>query len=433
MGLMTSLARGGPTLDGVEVPARRSVGGSAALSFPVLGAQPSASGMLVSQATAIGVATVRQCVGIRAGSLARCAPRLVPHGQRYTAESLADPTLDRLFRRPNRIQPWFNFAEFIAASLLMRSNAYIVKLRDGSGAITELIPVNPDLVQVLEAVDGSLFYQTSRIGLWLAAVLSDVPIAIPDYDVIHIRDLSFNALLGAARLSTGRDTIGLAISQEQQASRWAGSGARPAGILKTSKQLTEDAALRLKRRWEELNAGVLNAGRTAVLEDGLEWQQMQMNSVDLEFLKSREFQVREICRLFDVQPYMVGEAAGMAKGLIAELNADFVNRVVMNDVTRIEQALSLGLELADDREIMLDHRELLRADLSTQMDLARKGFLSGLVSQNEGRAQIGQPRRPEPEADRLYPPTNLAPNGSAIDGVAGDGAGRPKDGEDPAP
>lgn len=433
MGLMTSLVRNGSTIDAIEVPSQRSIGSSAALSFPILGSQPSASGMLVSQATAIGVSTVRQCVGIRAGMLARCAPLLVPAGGGYAAAGLIDPAVTRLFRRPNRVQPWFNFAEFVAASLLMRSNAYIVKLRNGLGDITELVPINPDLVQVLEAVDGTLFYQTSRIGLWLSSVLSDVPIAIPDYDVIHIRDLSFNLLLGAARLSTGRDTIGLAISQEQQAARWAGNGARPAGILKTAKQLTEDAAVRLKRRWEELNAGVQNSGRTAVLEDGLEWQQMQMNSVDLEFLKSREFQVREICRLFDVPPHMVGETASMARGVIGELNADFVNRVIMNDVDRVQQALTLGLELDDTREICLDPRKLLSADLATQMELARKGFLSGLVTQNEGRAQIGQPKRTEPEADKLYPPTNLAPNGSAIDGVAADGAGRPEAGKDPAP
>lgn len=429
MAFMTDLVRGASASGGrapiAEVASTRSASGAPSLALPVLGAMPSATGMLVSQATAMGVSTVRQCVALRAGALARCAPRIVPRGRRLVGSSIADPVVDRLFARPNRVQPWYNFAEFVGASLLLRSNAYIVKLRNALGEIIELVPVNPDLVQVLEAPGGMLFYSISRLGLWMASVLDDLPISVPDYDVIHIRDLAFNLLVGASRLATGRDTVGLAIAQEQQSARWMGNGARPAGVLTTDKSLSQEAAARLAANWNQLNAGVQNTGRTAVLEEGLKWQQISMNADVLEFLKSREFQVREICRLFDVMPHMVGEPVALAKASIAELNADWVNRVVMSDVTRVEQMMSIGLEIGDDFEVMLDERELLRGDLAMQMTIARQGFLSGLVTQNEGRHMIGLPRIDKPEADELHPPVNLAPHGSAIDGTGADGAGKP--------
>lgn len=47
---------------------------------------------------------------------------------------------------------------------LLRGNAYAVCLRDGRGQPTELIPVNPDAVMVLEAADGSIFYNTNKSG-----------------------------------------------------------------------------------------------------------------------------------------------------------------------------------------------------------------------------------------------------------------------------
>ena len=53
--------------------------------IPPLGSVPSASGLMISQATAMAVSAVYACVAIRAKDVARCTPRLfVPnvHGGR---------------------------------------------------------------------------------------------------------------------------------------------------------------------------------------------------------------------------------------------------------------------------------------------------------------------------------------------------------------
>lgn len=411
----------------------KSVGTSVSpTGIPQLGAFPSATGLLVSQSTAMTVSTVYACVRIRAGAVARCMPRLLRADEKTGEQEVADHWLARLIRRPNRTQTWFEFIEMMQAGFLLKGNAYAVLLRGRDGAVRELIPVNPDLVQVLEAVDGSLFYSVSRSGLWLMAALGESAVAVPEEDVFHLRDLSFNALLGVSRTGLARDAIGLAMSQEQQAARWAGNGARPAGILQTEKKLTPETAMRLKAQWESLQAGVQNTGRTAVLEEGVSWKQMSLTSVDLEFLQSRGLQIRELCRFFDVPPHMVGETGALGNAKISELNADFVQRVVMDDVNRFERRAQrvFGLDEAGLR-FELDNRELLRADLTTQMTLARQGVLSGLLTQNEGRAQIGMGR--VEGGDRLLAPVNLAPNGSAIDGTAPDGAGRPPAGQAPQP
>lgn len=427
MGLMTYLARG---VDAVGTSAKSAAGGSVSTaSLPALGSIPSASGLLVSQATAMAVATVSSCVRMRASYAARCTPRLVDARDRR--KEIFDHPLARLLRRPNRQQTWYEFVEMTVAGTLLRGNGYCVKLRDAYGVVDELIPVNPDLVTVLEVPDGRLFYTVSRAGLWLVSALQDMPVSIPEEDVVHLRGLSFNLLMGASRISLGRDAIGLAMSQEQQAARWAGNGARPAGVLQSPGKMTDEAAKRLKAQWEAFQAGVQNAGRTAVLESGIEWKPMQLTSVDLEFLKSREFQAREICRHFDVHPALVGEA-DVGKATLTELNADFVRRVVMDDVTRIEQKLEREFDLdTEGLALIFDNRELLRADPKTQMDLARVGVLGGLTTQNEGRDSIGLP--PVDGGDVLLAPSNLAPNGSAIDGRAPGNGGRPPAGEEPLP
>lgn len=426
MQLLVSGARAAP--EGLT----KNVGSASPSAIPQLGAYHSATGLMVSQATAMTVSTVYACIRIRAGSMARCKPRLVRTGKSGLDEAVTDHWLARLLTDPNQIHTWLEFVEMIMAGFLLKGNGYAVLLRNRDGSIRQMIPVNPDLVELLEAVDGSLFYSISPTGMWLAAMLQGQPLAVPEEDVFHLRDLSFNGLLGVSRVGLARDAIGLAMSQEQQAARWAGNGARPAGVLQSSKKLTPETAARLKAQWESLQAGVQNAGRTAVLEEGIEWKQMAMNAVDLEFLESRALQIREICRFFDVPPHMVGEVGAAGKSTLAELNADFVQRVVMNDVDRFEQRAQRVFGVGNEcLRIELDHRELLRADLKTQLELARGGVMSGLLTQNEGRRTIGY--GPVAGGDKLLAPVNLAPNGSAIDGTAPDGAGRPPAGEAPQP
>ncbi len=214
------------------------------------------------------------------------------------------------------------------------------------------------------------------------------------------------------------------------AARSAAQGARPSGVLTTAKRLNDDGAARLKTQWDQLQSGLQNTGRTPVLEDGVEWKPFTLTTVDAEFNPSRLTQVKEIARFFEVPLHKLGENEDLPRASIDQLNADYVQGVVMGDATRWEQKLvdTFGL-VALGFQVKLDERGLLRSDLGTMINTARTGVMSGLVTQNEGRAYIGY--GPMPGADRLLAPVNLAPNGSAADGVAPDGAGRPRAGDLP--
>ncbi|MGH6793628.1 MAG: phage portal protein [Methylocella sp.] len=394
---------------------------------PFLQGVRSTAGMQVSQATALQVATVRRCVSVRAVDVARCRPRVLRPNAEGKKEVVTTHPLSGLFVRPNAWQDWFSFCEQMHAGFLLRGNAYAVKIRDWRGNITALIPVNPDLVWIYQAPSGEIFYWVNRAGFWLLAVLKDQPLAIPAEDAFHLRDISSNTLSWLSRITLAREAIGLAMGLEQQAGRWIGNGARPSGILQSEKPLSEATAKRLKENWNKVMAGVHNAGNTAVLEDGIKWSAMQMTSVDLQFIPQRQFTVREICRAFDVPLHKVMEADSQTRATISELNADYVQTTIMGDLTRWERRIEHDFGLGEEGlECKFDEKELLRADILTMRNAARLGFLSGLTTQNEGRAEIGY--QPMDGADVLMPPVNLAPHGSAIDGTAPGNGGRPPEG-----
>jgi HK97 family phage portal protein len=402
--------------------------------IPPLGSVPSATGLMISQATAMAVSAVYACVAIRAKDVARCTPRLFVPNKDGGRELVKDHVIARLFARPNRQQTWFEFWQQMMIGYLLRGNAYAAILRDRRGNPMELIPINPDAVMVLEASDGSIFYNVNRIGLWQIAMLRSMPVAVPEEDMFHLRGISFNTLVGVSTIGLARDAIGLAMGLEQQAARWVGNGARPSGVLKAKTRLSEAAAQRLKQQWQAFTGGLQNVGQTAVLEEGVDWQAVQLTSVDLEFIQQRNLQIADIARYYDVplSRLSVIGAGGSTKITPAEEEQAYVNHTVMPDLVIAEQKITqvFGLD-KEGIEVDFDEGQLLRADIMTRYNAARLGVLTGILTPNEVRRSEGLP--PVEGGDKLMVPANTAALGSDMTGTAPDGAGRPESGTLPEP
>jgi HK97 family phage portal protein len=420
MGVLTRMA----------APMSRASAGTPSYGLiPALGSVASASGAQISQATAMTVSTVYGCVTRLATDLARCSPGLFGLGDDDSKQRDRKHPLNDLFKRPNRQQTWFEFCQQLWVGLLLRGNGYAAIRRDARGNPVELIPINPDGVMVLEAGDGSIFYNVNRIGLWQIAMLRDFPVAIPSEEMFHLRGLSFNSLVGVSTIGLARDSIGLDMALGQQANRWVRNGAQPAVWLKSTKQLSITAAKRLKTQFDDLHAGYDNTGKTIVLEDGITPEKMQLTSVDLQFIEQRKMQPEEICRFFGVPPHKVGinsDARGATQNQAAQ-DQDYVNSAITQRAVNFEQrfAWTFGLD-DDDRFLELDLKQLLRADVLTRANVSRINILSGKTTQNEERAEDGL--APKPGGDRLMMPTNMAAEGSNITGQAPDGNGRPVEG-----
>ena len=415
--------------------------GGAALAtqgwLPTLGATPSASGMLISQATAMSVSTVYACVTIRAQDVSRCTPRLFrrdARGNRVQVKPDAAlknrpiaPAVAQLFMKPNRAQTWFEWMEQQSVAHLLRGNAYSPVRRDLYAQPVELVPVNPDAVLVLEAADGEVFYNVSRFGLWQMAMLRDFPLTIAAEDMLHLRGLSFNSLVGLSTIGAARDLIGLSMGQEQQASRWMASGARPSFALLAKARLSEAAAKRLKQQFNDVAQGVNNTGNTVILEEGMEPKPLQLTAADLAFLEQRQFSVPEIARFWRVPPHKLG--AELMRGInVDQVNQDYVNNTVMPDLHRWEQKFADYFGLAAlEIEVDMDETVLLRADITARYNAGRIGILTSMITPNEFRAGEGLP--PMPGGDELLRPVNMAALGSDVTGGAPDGAGRPAHGE----
>lgn len=413
---------------------RKALGGASFPAqgyLPTLGSTPSATGLLISQGTAMSVSAVYACVTIRSQDIARCTPRLYrpkPDGSR---EVVTDHPLVKLLKKPNRAQNAFEFFEQMNAAYLLRGNAYAAIKRNGRGQVTELIPINPDAVMVMESVNGEIFYNVNRIGLWQIAMLAEFPPTIAAEDILHLRGLSFNALVALSTIGMARDAIGVAMGLEQQAARWMANGARPSMFLKAKKVLSDGVVKRLKQQIDDFKSGLQNTGSTIILEEDMEAQALQLTSVDLAFMEQRNFQPLDIARFYRMPPFKLGMAELRGVNLV-QINQEYVNDTIAPDLDRWEQKFEDVFGLVDEGlEIGFDETRLLRTDILTRYTIGRIGVLSGLTATNEFRR--GERLPPVPNGDEVRAPVNMAVLGSDVSGNAPDGNGRPPNGHLPEP
>jgi HK97 family phage portal protein len=294
------------------------------------------------------------------------------------------------------------------AALLLRSNAYAPIVRDGRGKPTALIPVNPDRVTMFESPDGSVFYHVATTGMHDIAQLRSFPNMIPAEDMLHLRWMSLdNSLRGASRVWLLKETIGLALSQQELVSRLAANGTNLGGVLSTDQKLSQVSAERLAKTWKERKGGLKNAGETAVLEQGLKWQQLGMTAQDAEINASRELSVLDIAAAFRVPPHKLGRMERMAGTSLEQVDQDYANNVISGHIGRWEDKLECVFDLAaEGLFVEWDLSRFLRAALQTRYTAYRTGIVGHVPYPNEARRAEGLPDIEG--GDALYQPTNVA-------------------------
>jgi HK97 family phage portal protein len=339
-------------------------------------------------------------------------------------------------QEPNDWQNGLEFREMLQVGIILKGNGYAIIKRDGRGKPVALYPWNPDRVLVWSAETGKIFYRFTAHDVHEQALLRDLSLQsvgsgqlIPADDVLHIRGFSLNGLLGMSRITMAREAIALGLSQEQQAARWMGNGARPSGMLTTDAKLSTEAAKRLEADFKANASGLNNSGKVLVGEQGLKFQPFSMTSSDLEFIASRQFQLQDVARVFRIPPHMIGELSRSTNNNIAQMAQEYINFTLTGYTNRWRAKLSSTFGLRKENlSVEFDYRDLTTADLTSQINNLRVAIMSGFGTPNEARITLGWEPSDDPEADKLHFPTNMAAAGSQSTGTQADEGGRPESG-----
>jgi HK97 family phage portal protein len=408
------------------------------------GTTRSITGIAVNQYTALNSSAVMAAVTMLAEDVAKLPWSIYRNADDKSRTEARDHPLYDLLDEPNEWMNGFELREMMQTGIIMRGNGYAIIERNYRGSPIALIPWNPDRILEWIATDGRIFYRPMAHNIHEQALLRRLEPQlvgsdqfVPFEDMLHIRGFSLDGLAGMSRITLAKEAIALGLSQEQQAARWMGQGAKPSGMLTTDQKLTKEAAERLSADIKENWGGLKNSGRVIVGEQGLKFQPFSMTSADLEFIASRQFQLQDLARIFRIPPHMIGELSRATSNSISQLGQEYINFTLTGYTNRWRAKLSSCFGLRKQGlSVEFDYNTLTTADMTARINNWRIAIMSMMATPNEARIDLGWPPSDNPEADELHYPLNMAAAGSQSTGNAPEDAGRPEgatEGAPPAP
>ena len=368
---------------------RRAYNRAAGSGYRFLFGQSSA-GKTVNERTAMQMTAVYACVRILAESIAALPLHVFqqgPDGSRVKAEAF--PLFRLLHDEPNPEMTSFIFRETLMTHLLLWGNAYAQILRNGRGEVVALYPLLPGKMRVERDEQGQLYYRYIRNDREPPTLSGNTVILLPE-SVLHIPGLGFDGLVGYSPISMTKNAIGLAMAAEEYGSKFFANGAAPAGVLEHP-NVVKDVS-KLRESWNSAFGGSANAGKIAILEEGMRFSPISMSPQDSQLIETRKYQLGEIARIFRIPPHMVGDLDKSSFNNIEQQGLEFVKYTLDPWVVRWESALTKALLSREEKkkyEIRFNVDGLLRGDYKSRMEGYAVGINNGFMCPNDVRRLEG--------------------------------------------
>lgn len=185
--------------------------------------------------------------------------------------------------------------------LVTRGNCYSEQVRDDLGRVAQLWPMRPDRVAVLRDTDtGEKFYRV-RIES-----LGDT-VDLRKDQVFHVPGFGYDGMVGYSIVTLFRQSLALGLAAEEFGARFFKSGAQPAAVVHHPADWDDDRIRKFGAKLRANHAGLSNAQRIALLEEGVTWEQTGMNLDDAQFIETRRMSKADTATMLNLPPHMIGD------------------------------------------------------------------------------------------------------------------------------
>lgn len=343
--------------------------------------------VILDRETVLSYFAVYACMTLIASDIAKLRVKLVEQDDDDIWGEVTSAAYSPVLRKPNGYQNRIQFWETWMLSKLSRGNTYVLKQRDNRNVVVGLYVLDPDRTRVLISEDGSVFYELcySRLNQVGQGVV------VPAREIIHDRmNCIYHPLVGTSPIWAAATSAMQGMAIQQSSAKFFKNASQPGGILTAPGAISDATASRLKNSWETNFTGE-NAGRVAVLGDGLKYERLALTSVEAQLVQQLKWTADVVCSVFHVPPYKTGLGPMPTHVNIQALNVEYYSQCLQSLIEAAELGLDEGLECPIGLGTEFDIENLLRMDSTTMMMVLKEGVQAAIIAPNEARARIDLP------------------------------------------
>lgn len=338
--------------------------------------------------------TIYLCINKIAGAAAGITWKL--YRDRDMKKTIDDHPLIDLWRKPNpSTRGSGTFIENMFGFWHMAGNSYVWAYRPTPNeAPLALWPLRPDRMKAVASAAG--------VSSYVYGYGTSTPRIFEAPDVMHLKFPGYDDdVYGLSPV----EVASYYADQQNEAMGWntalMQNAGRPASVFTSKSYLTEEQREQVKAELRKKYSGKRNAGQPLILEADMTWQNMSLTPMELDWLKSRELNTRDIAAIFDVAPELAGDSAGKTFANVAEARQALYLENVLPKLDRVRDYVNSWLvpmyqDLArsgaywsydiQDVEALAD---LIQKRETSKEDRALKIWSGGIATLNEAREKVG--------------------------------------------
>lgn len=254
------------------------------------------AGVVITPDNALTISAVWACIRFLSQSIASLPWAVIDDSTKMPV-SLSVPA-QKVIDRPSSEWSSMQFRETLMLWALRRGNGYAEIERDTLGRPMAMHPIHPDRVVVMRTVEtGELFYTVYQGS-------GSAPVIIPMMDMFHLRGMG-EGPVGLSVIAYAAESLGWAKAVQIFGSSFFGEGATPAGVVTMKRPLTPDGLTALRKEFQKVYSGSKNAGKTAFLDNDMEYKPLTVDPNKGQFIETNQFLIDEVCRWFGVPPHKI--------------------------------------------------------------------------------------------------------------------------------
>lgn len=312
---------------------------------------------------------------------------------------LSGPISDLLNLAPNPEMNAFSFRLMMVQNAIIHGNAYAEIERDGAGRPIALWPLESSRMELRRTDTGQLYYYyVNPIG---------GAVNLSPRDIYHLKNFhTKDGLVGQGVVAYGAEVLGIQIAADNMAAGLFHNSGIPSGVLTHPGKLSDEAYKRLKTSWAEQQGG-RKSGSTSLLEEGVTYVPISVDSTALQFLESRQFGVLEIARFLGIPPTKLFDNAAATYSNVEQANLEVATDTLDTWATNLEMEADVKIlnNRYGGRFTDIDLRAIYRGDMKTRSDYYKAMMSVGAMTPNQIRLQEGLAGYGK-EGDNYYIATN---------------------------
>lgn len=394
--------------------------------YDALGARAASSGVSINRETALTYAAFWRGVNLISRDVGKLPIIIYRRSGEGKERATEHPAYRLLKRRPNAEMTALVFKQTLQAHALTMGNGYAYIFRRGDGRPMDLVPLAPDKTFPVRE-SKQLFYVTK--------LENDEPRKLLPENVLHIKGLSYDGLVGYSVIQMARDSLGLGLGAREFGSRYFKNNARPSVVIEVPNVIKDEAAKAMLQGWNAMVQGIDNAHKAAILTNGAKLNTISNTPEESQLMELRAFEIREIADWLGVPPHKLGDTTRTAFASLEQENQSYLDDALdgwlCNWEAECAEKLLTEQEKEDDSHVIEFLRQaLVRADLAARGEYYSKA-LAGRPWMTQDQVRSLENMNPMGgDAEKLLDPPNTTKGQESGDGADAGDTDEPDDDDD---